>query len=184
MNKALSSSDDESPTMAVGHIPAPADLYRRYSCELQEFLLALLRDRADADDVLQQVFLRLLEGWESFQLATARGWLFTVAYHEAMAVRRRRNLDAAAMATLWARPVWQAYQSTARPEEEFARKEDMEAVQTAMGNLPAAQQEVVQRRMYQAQTFAAIAHDLGCSVNTVLTRMRLALTKLRDRLEE
>ncbi len=172
------------PSAAAGGSLAVTELYRRYSRELHRFLLGVLRDRADADEALQQVFLKLLEAWESVHPETAKGWLFTVAYHEALAVRRRRNLDAAARALLWARPVWQAGGDASDLDRDVVRDEVVDQVRRALDELPAAQRDVVERRLYRDQTFAAIARDLGCPLGTVLTRMRLALAKLRDRLEE
>src|SRR5438552_4124842 len=102
---------DDRPACAeaveIGKNQNLAGLYRRYGDALHQFLLGLLRDRADAEDALQQVFLKLLEGWETIEPDKAKGWLFTVAYHEAMAVRRRRNLDEAARAKMRALPVWE-----------------------------------------------------------------------------
>src|SRR5262245_54677982 len=95
-----SDQDDENLAATAGVHRALADLYRTHRHELRHFLLGLLRDQADADDVLQQVFLKLIESWDSFRPETALGWLFTVAYREAMALRRRRNLDDAARAAL------------------------------------------------------------------------------------
>lgn len=173
----------DQPLAAAGS-RGVADLYRRYSRDLHQFLVGLLRDRADADEALQQVFLKLLEAWDSVEPETVRGWLFTVAYHEALAVRRRRNLDATARAQLWARSVWQAGRDASDPGRDVVRDEVVQQVRRALDELPAAQRDVVERRLYRDQTFAAIARDLGCPLGTVLTRMRLALAKLRQQLEE
>jgi RNA polymerase sigma-70 factor (ECF subfamily) len=163
---------------------ALADFFRREREPLSRFLLGVLRDRAAADDVLQQVFLKLLENWASIRLETARSWLFTVAYHEALALRRRRKCHDAALAQLWARPVWACPRAAPAAETEATRHEAVEAVRRAMAELPQAQREVVERRMYRDQTFASIAAELNCPLGTVLTRMRLALKALTGRLEE
>jgi RNA polymerase sigma factor (sigma-70 family) len=164
-----------------------AELYRAHAPALRNLLLGLLRDQAEADEALQQVFLRLLESWESVQAETARGWLFTVAYHEAMARRRRRQVDAAALARLWATPVWaksMGEEESADPVRSTVSKEQREEVRRAVGELPEPQRDVVERRMYRDQTFAAIAREIGCSLNTVLSRMRLAMDKLKRLLED
>jgi len=160
---------------------ALAELFREQRLPIQQFLLGMLRNRADADDALQQVFLKLVENWATMRLDTAKSWLFTVAYHEALAVRRRRNRQEAALAALWAQPAWLGQPSPAASAE---RCEDAESVRRSMDELPAAQREVVERRMFRNQTFQTIADDLGCPLGTVLTRMRLALKALGERLEE
>ena len=159
-------------------------LYREHAVALRQLLLGLLRDQAEADEALQQVFVKLLESWEAVEPATAKGWLFTVAYHEALARRRRRKLDDAALARLWQRPVWQCGPAASDPADTLAQRQRREAVRRAVDELPDVQRDVIRRRMYRDQTFATIAAELGCSINTVLSRMRLAIVKLRCRLEE
>ncbi len=163
---------------------ALAELTREQGRPLHRFLLGLLRDRAAADDVLQQVLLKLVESWPSIRPETAKSWLFTVAYHEALALRRRRKCQDNALAELWARPVWQCHGAPHSPEVEASRGEAIEAVRAALDALPEAQREVVRRRVYRNQTFATIAAELGCPLGTVLTRMRLALKTLSQLLEE
>jgi RNA polymerase sigma-70 factor (ECF subfamily) len=163
---------------------ALAELSREQGRPLHRFLLGLLRDRAAADDVLQQVLLKLVESWPSIRPATARSWLFTVAYHEALALRRRQKCQDNALAELWARPVWQCHGAPHAPEVEAVRGESIEAVRRALEGLPAAQREVVRRRVYGNQTFATIALELDCPLGTVLTRMRLALKTLSQLLED
>jgi RNA polymerase sigma-70 factor (ECF subfamily) len=159
-------------------------LYREYSVELHRFLLGLLRDRGEADDALQQVFLKLLEAWDAVEPQTVRGWLYTVGYHEALARRRRRQIDEAALNRLWSRPVWQSGAKSADPVESFRQSQESELVRRAIGDLPEAQREVVERRIYRDQTFATIAQEIGCPLNTVLSRMRLAVEKLQRLLED
>jgi RNA polymerase sigma-70 factor (ECF subfamily) len=163
---------------------ALADFFRQQREPLQRFLLALLRDRAEADDALQTVFLKLVESWPGIRLETARSWLFTVAYREALDLRRRRKRQDAALEGLWARPVWQCGPPLWSAEADAMRGEEIEAVRRALAELPQAQREVVERRMYRQQTFAAIAAGLGCPLGTVLTRMRLALKALSQSLSE
>jgi RNA polymerase sigma-70 factor (ECF subfamily) len=162
---------------------ALVELFRELRRPIHQFLLGMLRDRAEADDVLQQVFLKLVESWPTIRLETAKSWLFTVAYREALDLRRRRNRQDAALAQLWARPVWQCG-APLSAEVEASRGESIEAVRRAIADLPEQQREVVKRRMYHQQTFAAIAAELGCPLGTVLTRMRLALKALAHVLEE
>jgi len=144
----------------------------------------LLRDRSAAEEVLQQTFLKLLESWQTVRLETAKGWLFTAAYHEAMARRRRNKVDETALNRLWSTPVWQA--ATERPDaaSTLTQQQDLQTMRAALNDLPATQREIVERRIYREQPFAAIAQEIGCPVNTVLSRMRLALEKLKRRLEE
>jgi RNA polymerase sigma-70 factor (ECF subfamily) len=162
---------------------AQAELFGRHQGELRQFLLGLLRNGAEADDVLQEVFLRLVETWGSIELGTVRGWLFTVAYHQALALRRRRNLHDSALEKLRTRPTWEG-DPPSTADEQAMRREVAGAVRLAVQSLPPAQREVIERRMYKNQRFATIAAELGCPLGTVLTRMRLAVKKLSELLGE
>jgi RNA polymerase sigma-70 factor (ECF subfamily) len=164
--------------------PALAELFREHQLPLHQFLMGLLRNRAEADDVLQQVFLKLVASGPALRMDTAKSWLFTVAYHEALGRRRTRHRHEAALAELWSRPVWLAERVLPTAEVEAMRRETIESVRRTLTSLPAAQREVVERRVYQNQTFAAIAAELGCPLGTVLTRMRLAIKALARLLEE
>lgn len=162
---------------------AQAELFGQYRDQLHQFLLGLLRNGAEAEDVLQEVFVRLVETWDSIEMGTVRGWLFTVAYHQALALRRRRKLHDSALEELWARPVWQA-DLAGSADEQAMLDESSSAVRLAVQSLPQAQREVIERRMYRNQRFATIAAEMGCPLGTVLTRMRLALKKLSQVLGE
>ncbi|MCI0359309.1 MAG: RNA polymerase sigma factor [Planctomycetaceae bacterium] len=162
---------------------ALAEMFREQQLPLRQFLLGLLRNRAEADDVLQQVFLKLVENWPSMRLDTAKSWLFTVAYHETLALRRRRVRHDTALAELWARPAWIS-QSPPPADAEAVRREEIDTVRQALAELPETQREVVRRRVYENQKFADIAAELGCPLGTVLTRMRLALKALARALQE
>jgi RNA polymerase sigma-70 factor (ECF subfamily) len=59
------------------------------------------------------------------------------------------------------------------------RRETIAAVRQALGELPGEQRQVVWARMYEDKTFLQIAQESDLPLGTVLTRMRLALEKLR-----
>src|SRR5437870_3551793 len=128
-----------------------AALYREHAEGLRLLLLGLLRDRAAADEALQQTFLKLLESWDVVQAATAKGWLYTTAYHAALAQRRRRGVEGRALDRLWSQPAWQGGAPDADPTGRLDRTQRCEAVRRAVQELPEAQRDVVERRMYRDQ---------------------------------
>lgn len=167
----------------IQHAGTPATLYGSHAPDLRRFLLALLRSTFDAEDVLQQVFLKLLDQWEAIEASTAKEWLYTVAYREAITWRRKRARDENALAELLSRPAWQEPEGSSPPAQ-VARQEEIEIVQEALAILPLLQREVVERRIQHGETFAAIAESLHLPLGTVLTRMRLALSKMKQHLEK
>src|SRR5580704_8918210 len=70
-------------------------LFERYETPLFQFLLGILKDTHRAEDALQETFVRALSRLDGVDPDHLRGWLFTIAYHEAMLLRRRQRVRAA-----------------------------------------------------------------------------------------
>ena len=151
-----------------------AALYEEYGGELRAFLTGVLRDSDLAGEALQATFAKVIERGHTARKDSLKGWLFRVSYHEAMAIRRRQQLQKKSQRRL----AWNFEQSGPSPEETVVRWEQVERVRAAVNNLPPEQRQVVHLRIYDEKTFAVIADELGLPLGTVLTRMRLALRKL------
>jgi RNA polymerase sigma-70 factor (ECF subfamily) len=152
-----------------------AVLFARYGAELRRFVLGVVRDPELTGDVLQATFARAIERGHTARTETIKGWLFQVAFREALTARRRLRTREEACRRLAAL----GFVRGERPEDGLIRKETVAAVRRALGELPAEQSKVVWARMYEDKTFAQIAEESGLPLGTVLTRMRLALEKLR-----
>jgi RNA polymerase sigma-70 factor (ECF subfamily) len=152
-----------------------AALYAEHASELRRFVLGVVRDPEVAGDVLQMTFARAIERGHAARGETFKGWLFQVAFREALTARRRRETRDRANRRLASL----GFQAGERPEEGLIRAETVVAVRKALEGLPAEQGRVVWARMYEDKTFAEIAEESGLPLGTVLTRMRLALQKLR-----
>jgi RNA polymerase sigma factor (sigma-70 family) len=152
-----------------------AALYAEHGAELRRFVLGVVRDQELAGDVLQMTFARAIERGHTARAETFKGWLFQVAFREALTARRRRETRDQANRRLASL----GFQAGERPEEGLIRAETVAAVRKALGELPAEQGRVVWARMYEDKTFAEIAEECGLPLGTVVTRMRLALEKLR-----
>jgi RNA polymerase sigma-70 factor (ECF subfamily) len=153
-------------------------LYVEYAEELRRFVLGLLRDPQLTADVLQTTFVKMAERGHETKVESRKAWLFRVAYHEAMAYRRREG----GREKLLRRVAWHTT-SAARPADEpLLRLEAVQSVREALEELPPEQRRVVRMRIYENQTFAEIAKELNIPLGTALGRMRAALVKLRARL--
>jgi RNA polymerase sigma-70 factor (ECF subfamily) len=155
-----------------------ARLYADVTPELRRFVLGVVRDPELTDDVMQATFIKAIEQGHQARLETSRGWLFQVAFHEALACRRRqavRDKGQRRLAGFRPRP-------DAPPEEGLLRGETVEAVRQALSQIPDEQRAVILARMYEDKTFAEIAGEMGLPLGTVLTRMRRGLEKMRNSL--
>lgn len=156
-----------------------AELHARHADELRRFLTGVLRDAQLANDVMQTAFTRLVEQGHTARPESRKGWLFRVAYNEAMLVRRRE----AVADRLLPRAAWFA-QPPEEPVDGLLRAETVQRVRRAITELSPQQQQIVRMRIYEDKTFATIAQELGIPLGTALGRMHAALEKLRSRLAE
>lgn len=155
-----------------------AAVYERHGAELWRFVLGVVRDPDVAGDVMQATLSKALEAGHGVRPERLKAWLFRVAYHEALGLRRRRKAGDSALRRL-ATLGRAAAPGPGLPDERLILGETVAAVREALGALPEDQRRVVVARVYDGKTFAQIARDSGLPLGTVLTRMRLALDKLR-----
>lgn len=157
-----------------------AALYVQHGEELRRFLLGILRDAQLTSDVLQATFVKMVERGHQTQEATRKAWLFRVAYHEAMAYRRREGVGDKVLR----RVAWHTNGAVGGSDEPLLRLESVQAVREALDELPPEQRRVVRMRIYEEKTFATIAKELKIPLGTALGRMRAATIKLRAKLDE
>jgi RNA polymerase sigma-70 factor (ECF subfamily) len=150
-------------------------LLDRYEAPLFQFLLGMLRDHHQAEDALQETFVRALQRLDDVDPDHLRGWLFTVAYHQAMLARRREKKGPARL-PLEPDAVPDAADGPLRRAE---RHDDARRLAELLDRLPGAQREVIRQRVYEGKRFREIAAAVGCPLNTALARMHEGLKRLR-----
>jgi RNA polymerase sigma-70 factor (ECF subfamily) len=167
----------------AGDVDAFEALVDRHRPGVFRFLARQVGDRARAEELAQDAFLRLVQAaarWEP--RASPRTWLYQVARNLAVdearrAVHRRSEpLDAPVAAALAAEgraPDGAAEDAMVRPR-----------IEAAIAALPAEQREVFLLREYEDVPFAEIAAITGAPVPTVKSRMRYALEALRRALSD
>ena len=147
----------------------------RYEGPLFEFLVGLLRSHHQAEDALQETFVKALERLEGVGPDHLRGWLFTVAYHQAMLIRRRQKNRPAALEALLDTVV----DPGPDPQRQAEQSDDARRLHELLDLLPTGQQDVIRQRVFEGKQFRDIATSLGCPTNTALSRMHEGLKRLR-----
>jgi RNA polymerase sigma-70 factor (ECF subfamily) len=155
-------------------------VYLQFHDDVQRFLVGILRDPDLAAEATQATFTKLVEVGNTVNPETRRGWLFRVAFNQAMLLRRRQTVQRKS----YQRLSWLAPQFADSPELHTERRELAHRVRQAIAALPQEQRDVVKRRIYEEQTFAIIAAELSVPLGTVLSRMRLGLKKLSSKLQD
>ncbi len=155
-------------------------LCERYEQPLFLFLIGLLRDHHRAEDALQETFVQALERLEGVDPDHLRGWLFTVAYHQAMLIRRKLASQQRHFPAADRSPEEVAFDQELDPARQAASREEARRWLDLLQQLPESQREVIRLRVYEGKRFRDIAADLGCPLNTALARMHQGLKRLRS----
>lgn len=151
-------------------------LWDRYANDLLAYLQAALCSLHDAEDVLQTVFVRIVR--KRRQLAEARcldAYVYRIARNEALRLIGRRKSD---KTTKTMKDPWLISSESSRESQDVA-----ELLQNALARLPQPQREVIVMKTYKHRTFLEISELLGLSQNTVASRYRYGMEKLRILLE-
>ena len=143
-------------------------LYRQHGAALLLFASTMSGDRGRAQDALHQVFLKLIENEGLSQAADKKAYLFACVRN---AVLNDSNLQRRNMA-LEADSIW-----FSPPDRDYAAERNLRC---ALNALPDDQREVVVLHVWGELTFSQIGDLLNASSNTVASRYRYALGKLRD----
>jgi RNA polymerase sigma-70 factor (ECF subfamily) len=156
-----------------------ADLVEAYSALLFRVAHSVLRSRAEAEDVVQDVFVRVLEHRHS--LLTVRDmkvWLIRIAWN--LAIDRRRRIRPQQMDESFADGLAASNVAADRALDEAQR---MRAVLREMERLPKAERHVLLLSAVEELGTAEMAQVLGKSASAVRALLFRARTRLRERLE-
>jgi RNA polymerase sigma factor (sigma-70 family) len=180
----LSSLSDDAIVARVrgGEVALFELLMRRHSARLYRATCAILHDPNEAEDVMQEAYVRAYEHLHEFEgRARFSTWLTRIAIHEALARLRSRNrfepLDADAND-----PAASAHPDSS-PEQHASDIEMNALLQDALGKLPADFRSVFVLRAGHGMSVAEAAECLGIAEGTVKTRLHRARLRLQELLE-
>ncbi len=176
--EAVAPSYRAQPQQAAARLE---EAFARYQGELLGMLYYLVGNGEDARDTLQETFVKCWRHRDSVaEVENLRAWIFRIALNAARDARstawrrRRRPLDQGEAALVVNDP---------GPETHAARREQLALIRRALRQLRPEEQEVFLLRQNGQMTYGQIAQAIQIPLGTVKTRMRLALSKLREALE-
>ena len=157
-----------------------AECYVAFSKMLERYAWAMVRDWSLAADVVQTSFVTLSRFGGDVAPEARKSWLFRVAHREAMRVRDRQKpyLQTSRESTASVFETQATYEIN--PLSKMANQEDIEELTKWISALPQEQQQVLRLRFFENRTFAEIAESMQIPMGTALSRMRLALERLRS----
>jgi len=165
---------------------ALAQLYDRYSRLVFSLAFAIVNDRATAEEITLDVFMRVWQKAASYRSDQAKvsTWLTHIARHHAIDVLRRRAVRLDQFAVNWDDPL-PNHESLELDPQGFAElSQQRERVQAALAQLPADQRQALVLAYFNGYTQREIADVLKQPLGTIKTRLRLAMQKLRDFLRD
>jgi RNA polymerase sigma-70 factor (ECF subfamily) len=181
-SEAAREPSDEQVLEAVGRgdDDALGVLYDRFGRLAFRLAFRILRDRALAEDAVQEAFLAVWRSADAYKRERAKPstWLLTVVHRRAVDIVRREQ-------SRRGEPLEVAPEPSAGPADEDAVLRDRRAaVQAALTELPGEQRQALELAYYGGLTQSELAERLGVPLGTVKSRMFAGLGRLRELLAE
>jgi RNA polymerase sigma factor (sigma-70 family) len=179
-----------SPQMALEQDQRISEVVKREGSRLRNFIRRRVSDPGDVEDVLQDVFYRLVEANRLLMpIDHVTGWLFRVARNRITDLFRKKTPELFSDAVI-EKEEGEALQiedllpsPDAGPEALYFRNLLLDELELALDELPDEQREVFVAHELEGRSFKELAEETGVSVNTLLSRKRYAVLHLRERLQ-
>jgi RNA polymerase sigma-70 factor (ECF subfamily) len=157
-----------------------------YLPEVSRYALSLTRNQSEADDLVQDTFLNAYRAWHQYlDGSECRAWLFTICRHQFLRTRRRDQralVPDDAVGEALAAAALHASAREANLQEMFERSEVIDAIESAIGELPLAYREVAILVDVHDQSYDTASRVLGVPIGTVRSRLFRARRILQEKL--
>lgn len=170
-----------------GDADALSQLYDRYHGILKALILRVIHNEAEADDLLQEIFMEIWTQAKNFSAQKGKplGWMVTLARRRAIDGLRRKQAYARAEERLKTETEQQPeawVHNLTEQEIDFADTRVL--VRQVISSLPPAQQQAIELAFFQGMSQREIAADTNTPLGTVKTRLELGLKKMYEGLKE
>jgi RNA polymerase sigma-70 factor (ECF subfamily) len=187
MLQTTSAEDDQTLLLrriAEKDLQATSEFYDQTAARLFAVALRILADPAEAEEVIQDVFVQIWDGAASFDpvLGSPFHWALGITRHRAIDRLRSRQRRARLSDQLRDGAVETA-EPMAGPDSRALDAEKVRTVHQALSTLPNVQREAIDMAFFGGLTHAEIAEALKQPVGTIKARIRRGLAKLRENLD-
>jgi len=140
----------------------------------------LMRNDHDAEDVVQEAYLRAHKYFHSFRGSRPRAWLFAIVRHTAYSLRRRDRM--ATLTTEFNDELHTDVTAVSGPDRDLDRRESADLVHAALDQLPPRFREVLVLREMQDLTYEEIGRIVRAPLGTVMSRLSRARARFAQAL--
>jgi RNA polymerase sigma-70 factor (ECF subfamily) len=178
---------DESLMAAYrdGDAAAFERLYDRHKGPLYRYFLRQVRDRALAEELYQDVWMRVIQARDRYVPSAAfRTWLYTLAHHRLVDHLRRQGVEPERDPWADERIAQASDPPGSRPDQRLSLQECLTRLLTLIGALPWVQRQVFLLREEADMSLEQIAAVTQVKIETAKSRLRYAMAKLRAGLED
>ncbi len=176
--------------LAAGDTAALGLVYDRYASAVLSLAARILGDRQLAEDLLQEVFVRVWQRAATYQGTRGKPltWVLGIAHNLAIDEVRRRQRRPAEAGERDEEGQIAAFQTLAADDADPAdlawERLRRDQILAALGQLPPTQRVLIELAYFEGYTQSQLATRLGEPLGTIKTRMRLAAQKLRELLRD
>jgi RNA polymerase sigma-70 factor (ECF subfamily) len=162
-----------------GDVDAFDSIYDKYSGKLYAFGLKYLRSTAEAEELVQSVFLKLWGNYKNLKKETSfKSFLFTIAYNDICKLFRKRDYHQKFINET----LYENSQSSSEGEDGVEFKSVLERVQQIIDKLPERQKTIFLKSRQEGKSTKEIAKEVGLSPGTVDNYISDSLKFIRNRL--
>jgi RNA polymerase sigma-70 factor, ECF subfamily len=158
-----------------GHADALKPIYEKYKTDMLAVALAMATDRATAEDVVHDVFVSFAGVARSLKIRrNLKSYLLTSIVNRIRNIHKAGNRRAALIGIAESADL-----RTALPDQPNIAAKESERLKQALGILPESQRDVVILHLMEGLRFRTIAKSQGKSINTIQSRYRYGMRKMR-----
>ena len=168
-----------------GDAGAFEELYKRHKGALFRFVLRSIRDRAIAEELYQEIWMRAIEARGRYEVqAKFTTWLFTIAHNRLVDHWRKRGLTLVALDEEGAARAEPAATADFEPHRQLEAKQGLARFARALEALPPAQREAFLLHEEAGMSVTEIARATGTGEEAAKSRLRYALSKLKEAMQD